>query len=372
MPIPLAAVAVGLSVAQAAGAFTHTPDMPDPRNYAQETRDTLQAKIDLAPQQFATEAKFRPLYDRLNLGEYERTLLGSPAGSHDEYYTEMEPYDVSGTGLPFADADRAVSGAQWANMIAQRGYGQTQGVATPVGGVRPADVITNRTAYRPVTKTRTVQDPAQRGLLDLYEQDIAPRLAGIQTKAREADINDIQTLGPKEMEAMRAANPGASSIVDSLVNRANANLQGGLDPAEDRALQQSVRGAQAARGVGYGPTDIFDELVNSGVQGQEIIRNRAAQALAASQGFYGNPFETILQRNSGANAGNAQGQALALNASSGTPTFDPESPYAADIYNTNFNAQSAAAISARNNQAAILGSLIGGAGRLGGAYIGAL
>ena len=37
-------------------------DSPPPRNYGQETRDTLQAQVDLAPQLFASEAKYRPQY----------------------------------------------------------------------------------------------------------------------------------------------------------------------------------------------------------------------------------------------------------------------------------------------------------------------
>ena len=37
-------------------------DAPPPRNYGQETRDTLQAQLDLAPQLFESEARFRPQY----------------------------------------------------------------------------------------------------------------------------------------------------------------------------------------------------------------------------------------------------------------------------------------------------------------------
>lgn len=39
---------------------------PPPRNYAQETRDTLQAQIDLAPQKYAAEATYAPKYAALN------------------------------------------------------------------------------------------------------------------------------------------------------------------------------------------------------------------------------------------------------------------------------------------------------------------
>jgi hypothetical protein len=45
-----------------------TVDAPAPRNYAQETRDTLQAQLDLAPQKYAAEAQYAPQYQALQLG----------------------------------------------------------------------------------------------------------------------------------------------------------------------------------------------------------------------------------------------------------------------------------------------------------------
>lgn len=356
------AAALATAAVAAAGATAYAasqgPDAPEQRNYAQETRDTLQARIDLAPQQYQSDATYRPLYDKLNLQEYEASLLGRPGGSRTETYTEMVPYQAD-------NPDYNPNGLGYSSNGLKPGLAGGGKFGAAGGGAQPRTI----TAYRPEVKTRTVQGEAEPGLLDLFQNRIAPKMRQIQTADREAELNDVATLGPKAMAAQRTANPGAASIVDSLVNRANANLAGGLDPQEERALQQSVRGAQAARGVGYGPNDLFGEVVASGVGGQELIRNRAAQALAASQGFYGNPFETILQRTSGGNAGGTQGLAANLNATSGAPSFNPESAYAADVYNTNFNAQSAAAISGRNNQSAILGSLIGGAGQVGGAYM---
>jgi hypothetical protein len=45
-----------------------TVDAPAPRDYAQETRDTLQAQLDLAPQKYAAEAQYAPQYQALQLG----------------------------------------------------------------------------------------------------------------------------------------------------------------------------------------------------------------------------------------------------------------------------------------------------------------
>jgi hypothetical protein len=46
-------------------------DAPPPLDYGQQTRDTLQAQIDLAPQKYAAEAEFAPRYQGLQLGLLE-------------------------------------------------------------------------------------------------------------------------------------------------------------------------------------------------------------------------------------------------------------------------------------------------------------
>ena len=43
-------------------------EAPPPRDYGQETRDTLQSQVDLAPQLFESEAKYRPQYANLERG----------------------------------------------------------------------------------------------------------------------------------------------------------------------------------------------------------------------------------------------------------------------------------------------------------------
>jgi hypothetical protein len=44
-----------------------TVDAPAPRNYAQETADTLRTQLELAPQRYAAEAQFAPKYQALQL-----------------------------------------------------------------------------------------------------------------------------------------------------------------------------------------------------------------------------------------------------------------------------------------------------------------
>ena len=68
-------------------------EAPPPRDYGQETADTLQAQVDLAPQLFASEAQFRPEYANLERGIMLENLGLDPS-------------------MGLLDAFRQISGAQ--------------------------------------------------------------------------------------------------------------------------------------------------------------------------------------------------------------------------------------------------------------------
>jgi hypothetical protein len=59
---------------------------------------------------------------------------------------------------------------------------------------------------------------------------------------------------------------------------------------------------------------------------------------------------------------NVVGQGAGLSAGS---QFNPESGYAADIFNTNFNSQAAANIASANNKTALTAAGISAAGKVG-------
>lgn len=332
----MASAGAGIAAAAKGG-----PDMPDPRNYAQETRDTMLAKLELAPRQFASEQEYRPRYNQLEFDEQMAFLLGRPGGQREQEYTEYVTQKKEGTGRTIMDPKN-----------------------------RTSRYIPEEFEKVPVTRRKMVDVPASRGFLDLLEQDISPKLRSIQTADRAGEIEDVKNLGPKAMEALRAANPGAAAIVDSMIEEAGANARGELGAGERRDIQQAIREGQGARGVGFGPRDVFDEVYGSGIASRELAFNKGIRALGASQGFYGEPFERVLGKPSSAGAsGGLMALAGQNNAAAGPRLFDPESAYAGDIFSTNFNAQSAASISARNNRAAMAGSLMGVGGSLGGGYL---
>lgn len=268
-----------------------SPQAPPPRNYGQETSDTLRAQVDLAPELYAAERQFSPLYADLSAENVRRTLLG-PDG--------------------------------------------------------------------------------QSGLLTLFEQ-IAPRTQALQDQAqnaqRQSDLQSLQTLGAPTVEALRNADPQQRALMDALNESALQDLNAGygMDPALQAATQQNVRAAQAARGMGWGNADATAEAYTVGDRGLALRTQRqlTAQNVARLNAATGaDPALAILGRPS---QGAAQGQALLGQGQQGAAVagprlFNPESPYGADIFNTNYNAQAAANIAGANNRTALIGAGMGAAG----------
>lgn len=267
------------------------PDAPPARNLGQETKDSLQAEIDLAPQRYAMEAQYRPQYDALEMQSFQNALYGT-------------------------------------------------------GG--------------------------NKGLLDIYTQDIAPRMnqLDLQSQAgqREADIAAVEKYGPRATAAMRAVNPQQTALLDAITNQSLSDVQAGYNLPQGLrdTVNQSSRAGQAARGLGFGPSDAYAEtLAQSDAanqwRGQNLDRGmRVAATNAATQT---DPFLAILGRPASSPAA-AQGllnQGLGLGGQSQSVynRFDPMNAYAQDLFNTNYNAQAAANIASSNAKAGIISSGLG-------------
>jgi len=355
MSIATALIVAGVATAGAtAYAASQTPDAPDPRNIGAETRDTLQARIDLAPQL----GKLQEDDSARQMKLLQQSLLGVPGGSREEVYDDIETvpeHPIGGDRNTPPSDPRAV----WHQYAAGYGGGGTW--------IVPAST-------RKVTKKRTVTDPSQRGYLDLLEHDITPALsraqAGAASAQRTGDIADVSRLAGPARAALRSAQPEAASLLDLLTAQSTQEVKAGsgMDPGMQREVEQSVRSAQGARGFGYGNNDVTQEVVTRGSAGQALLRQRQAQAarvLGLNQGFYGDPFQAIIGRSSGVNAG----AATATAGSTVAPQYNPENPYASDLYNTNYNAEAAADIAGYNGLNNLVGAGIGAAGSLYGSYL---
>nr|ADD96023.1 hypothetical protein [uncultured organism MedDCM-OCT-S04-C16] len=217
----------------------------------------------------------------------------------------------------------------------------------------------------------------QPGLLELYENEVMPRLgqaeANARRVAREADISDVEDLGVRASEAFKAANPEQAALMDELNAQAMSELSSGasLPPALAREMEQQVRSAQAARGMGFGMADVGQEALVKGLQAEQLQRRRqgfAQQIAGMNAANTQDPFMAILGR-PGVNvnqAGMIAGQGQGMNPGN---VFNPESAYAGSLYANNFNAASNAAIAAANNRTELAGAGLGAAGDLGGSWM---
>ena len=264
---------------------------PPPRDYGKETRETLQAQIDLAPQLYGAEEQFRGKYAQLDM----------------DIAKQMSPQ-----------------------------------------------------------------------LLDLYETSQS-RLGAMDREQldlqREGDITSIEKYGGRARAALDAANPEQAALLKELNAQALGDLQlgGQLNAGERRTLSQSARGAQAARGFGYGINDAAIESWAQ-LQGSEQKRQQrqgfAQSMVGMNQATKADPFMAILGRPSSMNpmmGGNVVGQAQGFNPGA---MFSPESQYAGDIYNQNYQGELAARTASAKNRASMIGAGLGAAGSIwGGCWV---
>ncbi len=263
------------------------PDTPPPRNYGQETAETLAAQVRLAPDQAAAYSANRPTYTAADLRALNESLLGT-------------------------------------------------------GG--------------------------QRGLLDTYRQDIAPGMAAAQNAAQAQQVQGAQDIltkyGPSYLSAMQGINPQQTALRNQLYGQAAQDLAGGgVSPFEARAYQQAVRAGQSDRGLGYGTADAAGEAAYMAqMQNQRRRENQgfAQRVIGMDQQLYGDPFQALIGRPSGATAMGqqflGQGQQQGAQSAWTRGLFDPTNAYASDVFNTNYNAQAAANIAGANNQASVVGA----------------
>lgn len=337
-----------------------------PRDLYREITDTLRAQEETAGRQYALEAEYQPRYQQLNLTGLRGLLKGQEGGERLEYYNDFIP----ATQVPTGDYVNPATGQK---VTAQQYQQMLQG---------------NRSNYQPEMRTeggyyqsrsRMVPTERSEGLLDLI-RDINPEVDALtqesQNRQRQFEADSIAQYGPKYLEALQAANPRQTQLRNTLMDQAEQQLTGELDPFEQRQFQQSFRQAAAGRLGDTGLSGAGAETYY--LQSQQERRKREAQQLAQGliaqdQALYGDPFLQITGRSSGSMPA-AQaiiGQGQSVGAGAGPQYFDPFNSYAQDVYSTNANAASAQGIAAGNRQAGLVSGGLGAFGNiLGGAMQG--
>lgn len=212
-------------------------------------------------------------------------------------------------------------------------------------------------------------DP-EMGLLEAFEDYIAPSLVRQERAGVQGDIDMLRELGPQLVEAQRAADPLAESLRQSVMTEALEDMQagGGMTAKETRDTDQQALAMAAQRGlVGQNVSD-YDRmraklLGDRGAKAQRMQNASAAYGMGA-----GDPLLALTGRrmNTGANVANQFGTA-GFGLDSSPAIFNPESAYAGALNTQNYQGDMDARTATAANRSGMFGGLLKGAGSvLGG------
>lgn len=443
------------------GKLAHEKPLPEPeppRDIGKEARDTLQAQIDLAPQEFAANALWQPQYAALYQQILDQGLFGQGGqGGLLDSYGKAAPIigdiqSAANTQQRLADigdveqfggravaafnnanpelaalrsqmALRAQSGAGASMINAPAAFDAPQMKASLLGNAPQGQAQYNNFTASPYERVTAGPNAAadaysQRAISDLalggslgagesrnIQNDV---LARFNRSGRSKDPAAIAAtaLGLDEAQNARLAQrQGAAATAASLTQGQNvlgmqaglANQGAGLQQ-QGYGLQASLANQQAGNQMGLANLALSGQygLSNQQAQNQAALANQQAglttglanqdfsyrTSLANQQAQLANeqlqqqrmmqaaqflqssqidPFQAILGRSGSLQGAMAAGSQGANGATySGSGQFDPFSAYAADLYNTNFNAGAANNISAQNNAASNRSAMIGG------------
>jgi hypothetical protein len=207
-------------------------------------------------------------------------------------------------------------------------------------------------------------------VMDLYQNEIYPRMAEMDRAATEqsrlSDVESIEKYGGRMVSALESANPEEAAMKKELNRQAMGELAlgGKLTGHQRRALTQSVREGQAARGFGHGLNDQAMETLaemNAMEDRRRERQNFAQGQLGLSSSLTADPMMAVLGRSSrGYNPAQALGQAGGYR---GGSIFNPESGYAGGLHGQN----ASMLMQARSQNAQMNADMIGGAmGAIGG------
>ena len=236
------------------------------------------------------------------------------------------------------------------------------------------------------------------------------------TALRTGNVQDAQNLGGQALGVLQQLNPnmygalnrtntaagttGQPSDIQTMLEqqaREGLALGGQLSPEDIRRSQQAAREAWSARGLVNSTGAVADEVLNRDALARQRLAERQALASAVDQqGFsqrqqgFGNqiqnsllqmqgafnPFQTITSANTTNQGSNQQLFSQGAGFSSGAfgnqnvnQLVNPFSPYAQDVFNSNFNAGNARYISAGNNAAAMAGARDAATGDIANSFL---
>lgn len=195
------------------------------------------------------------------------------------------------------------------------------------------------------------------------------------TAYRQGLVGDISNYGTDAYNAIKGVNGSQARLMNELGDQAYEDLKnaGNLSARDTYDMAQVARAAGDARGNVMGNSTVFNELLNNENlkrERQDRARSFASGVAGMENSYYTSPALALLTATSSVPQ---LASSAAMQSGFGiTPsTFNPwESSYAADLYNTNYNAKYNSYISGQNNLFGAIGGLMNAGGQVGAAAAG--
>jgi hypothetical protein len=343
--------------------------MPKGQDLASEYARTLTAQSNIMPSLLSAQSQYQPIQASNQLSNLDMMLNGTAGGTYDtqeympavyqqgrkysygkipagvmgtiDYPTLPDPRGGGGGGSSGGMSIPGLSGSMPGmpgidggvlpginGIPGMGGDGNPLSSIPGLGGIFGSDGPKKKLISASGYKTTSHTYGPQRGLLDIYNQDVLPQMSG--------------------------------GIIPKLTDEANYELSlgGNMDPATLRQTMQSIRGANNGMLGGTGSSGDFQTAMGLSQYANTLRQQR--------QSFAGN----VASMRMGANP---VSQAMGLSATPGaTSLLNPESNYAQNIYDNNQSMAVNGAIANANNTNALIGAGISAVGSLGGAAMGAM
>ena len=274
------------------------------RDYAQETRDTLQNQINLAPQLYQSEAQYQPLYNQLQLQMAQNATFGTPEqmGLLDQYAMaapQLGRIQAQGNtqqrSADIADVQNLAPAARAAFLAANPDLVSAMNTATGMGG--------NSTNMANAQLNAALRQAPQSN--NLYAQQIySPSVSSQQIGADQiqnagqlgvgaVQANQIQGAGQLGMNAVRADRIQNAPQIFSR----DVSAQGFAGPNVQRVGDIAGQGYNAALVSAPGQVDSQD------IYGGQLGNSLYNQALNAGPSRISSTLESAVLNNLTADGG---------------------------------------------------------------------
>ena len=210
--------------------------------------------------------------------------------------------------------------------------------------------------------------------LDFYDRKINPRVSEMEarhrSRAAEADVGLLEKYGAPLRQAMLDSDPESAALLNKMSAQAAEDLSArGLTDRFRRDLTQDLRASQAARGTGYGLSDIISEALLSS-QARLGLEDRARANASAVLGLRNQATGGALNLLGRSGLGHMQGLLPMVHQQTGTQILNPQDPYFERLKSGNFAAANQRAVQNAANRASLYSAGISALGSIAGGFAG--